>query len=819
MLSLVKDRLRQLRTLLKRTVIELNLFKVYPTDRRQLYQQRLVTRFYIAIVLSTCVTLTLHSSFKREIYREKVQNPTQSQFVYFQSLNLTSLRCPCSSISVSYNIYLSVEPHYHQICSSDFISPAWLSWLDTIASRVEVQFSDFTRVAVSHFHILAFLCEHANKTITDAREQLLQETYVTEQAVSEELFESQTAALIESWKMTTIKKFLQTPQLIQGIQHGNHLVAALYNIAPSLDVSGKLQMDSYQSHTDRCLCLLSASCNLPMTVSNFNIDNPDIYDTFFIVPNFFTGCSPVEAMLVSTLQCFYRQDCMDDLMRALNKTGQTIPNTTYVLLNKYQSQENETIRSVVNRLFVNNWSHTVSYTAYYQACLPELCTYEYTDRRNILSVLITSISIFGGLTTGLKIVFFILLRIIAKVRSDRSVHAHLHAINAWFLTLCNREQLTGRLSILLLIITSTIVYVLSAISSQTYTKYVLKPSFATSEQLHIQYPTLKCACSQFSIQQKDFMNVTITRQHQVCTSDFVSDRWIETLVLPNHLSSYSPYEFRKIAISHFQLLAFLCDYTEQYLNNEIDMFTTKNFIEPYLLSSNTFLERFESAISQFQVTTINSFLITLQLVRDTTSDNTLMSVFETNWMWTNKANNFTLGFEQFFRTKSVMYDTCDCGLTSKCVQPGTLPDNSTVPGFMVGCYPLESLFISTVECLFDASCFPLLQTLNGSFAPLDISVPSRYQLNSSIESIVSELMIEQWSSNMSYEKYYAQCAPSYCTYSYLKHQHVVDAITTLLELYGGLVIIINVITLALLKLCKKIINKCRQTNRIQPDCN
>jgi hypothetical protein len=136
---------------------------------------------------------------------------------------------------------------------------------------------------------------------------------------------------------------------------------------------------------------------------------------------------------------------------------------------------------------------------------------------------------------------------------------------------------------------------------------------------------------------------------------------------------------------------------------------------------------------------------------------------------------------------------------------------------MVGCYPLESLLKSTLECLYNVSCFSLLQYVNRSFKPLNDSHPSRYQKNSTVESILSQLMIEQWNNNINYEKYYNECSPSFCSYSYIEHNPILQVLTLLLGLYGGLTIIMNLVALLLVALCHKILIRYQRRHvQVQP---
>lgn len=309
------------------------------------------------------------------------------------------------------------------------------------------------------------------------------------------------------------------------------------------------------------------------------------------------------------------------------------------------------------------------------------------------------------------------------------------------------------------------------------------------------------------------MNLSIPRQHQICSSSFITDEWLSTLIPSDPLSAYSAKDFRKIAIGTFQLLASLCRLSEKYLINEIFNLMARNYINSYLISRIQFDKQMQSIINQFQMTIPIEFLTTLQLIRNMISDNTLMTVFETNWQWTSLNLDHIRDYWGItLYTEPIVYNgSCNCGLSSQCVE-----QSSIAFGLMIGCYPLEALFKSTLECLYDESCFPQIQSVSRPFQSLNQPISSRYEKNSTVESIVNQLMIEQWTSNIIYEKYYDVCAPISCSYSYIKYRLSLDVLALLLGLYGGLVIIMSVLAPVLTTLLRNIwIRCCRHQSQVQ----
>ena len=107
-----------------------------------------------------------------------------------------------------------------------------------------------------------------------------------------------------------------------------------------------------------------------------------------------------------------------------------------------------------------------------------------------------------------------------------------------------------------------------------------------------------------------------------------------------------------------------------------------------------------------------------------------------------------------------------------------------------GCYPFETLTQSTLHCSSDST---------NTFQDISSSRPSRFDINTTIEKLIDELMLEEYTSNVSYENYFRQCAPLSCTYSYVDQSNIIEGITNLVSLYGGLVLICQVIAILLVK--------------------
>jgi hypothetical protein len=287
---------------------------------------------------------------------EVEEDPSPAQFSRLYSLYASSLQCNCSNISVPYHDFLTIEPHYHQICSSDLVSDGWLHLLSIYHQLTHTVLLDSgdevdnRRYGNSQFLLLKILCDQAKQTIMNSLQQFLNETLVTTHVISENLFEFQAFRLIEDWKAITINNFVRTLQFIRVIQHGNHLAAAHTNLRFDVSkASNRFRLNSSVNY-NQCNCMLSASCHSPMSVFH---SGSSIGDFQFHIPGFFGGCFRLEALLNSTLECFYNQTCMDQVYAELLGWDDRL---NFTALNATRNSPNESIYSIVKQLFVDDWS-------------------------------------------------------------------------------------------------------------------------------------------------------------------------------------------------------------------------------------------------------------------------------------------------------------------------------------------------------------------------------------------------------------------------------------------------------------------------------
>ena len=197
--------------------------------------------------------------------------------------------------------------------------------------------------------------------------------------------------------------------MISGLQTNN--IQVYENISNDLIRIGVYPMQYKNNHGFICDCSMDLDCGTVSIMSNrlnksthFNFGNDSIW---MEVPGIVSGCLPVNSILLSTLECFYNQICVDQLMTFFSTTEKF---TAMASNESSRYNSNSTVQSIIDELMIEQWSYISSYNTYYFRCAPALCTYAKSERNGIVFILIQLISILGGLTILLGFIIPIPIR-------------------------------------------------------------------------------------------------------------------------------------------------------------------------------------------------------------------------------------------------------------------------------------------------------------------------------------------------------------------------------------------------------------------------
>ncbi|CAF4117379.1 unnamed protein product [Rotaria sp. Silwood2] len=828
----------------KHKLLTLNMFQSVPpsTNEFEIQNERISTRLYIILCIVLTIALVGYISLISITKTATVKVSTFKKYSQLYATHSKALICPCKTISINYKKLLHVEYTFHQVCSSIFVTDKWINYTDGRTSKEIVGVDDFRWSGMNTFRALRAFCELTHKITSEGLTQFFSNQYVSAIVIPSYLFESQIQLMLEQFISSTTNDLLSSLQIIRDTNQAN----GLWGIA-GIQYSLRRQTGTDSLHLTihdyfGCSCGSSAKCIRQATIYNyFN------RTTLFSIPGLYIGCYAIEALLQSTLECFYNQTCIHELQSFLTLHPR-INVTALDSTSPSRFLQNSTIQELVDKSMIEKWNRTIMHESYFNACQPTQCIYSYTTRNDILYIITTVLGLTGGLITIAKFISPLLVKLVRRKKRPSSTQSEnnndqptiglcqtvvnfcrnfnlyssvLSSNNEWDL---RNERIATRLYILLLCLSTIILVMYTSLVKITKTANINVPTFENYSQLystHLQ--ALTCPCTTISIDYKKFLNVEYTF-HQVCSSIYVTSDWRESILLFSpHIPLYVG-DFRALRKFFFQALSTFCELTNQTVSESLTRFYSNRYISATVISSDLFHLQMQSIFKQFVSLTTNDLLLSLEIIRDTTQVNALFSGRWTNY---NLLTTFAPRFSDLKVAAQLPqeYSKCRCDVSMTCIEQATLKNvahsitSFAIPGIYRGCFIIESLLQSTLECFYNQTCVDKLHSylaFNSSMntTALDSSVSSRFFVNSTIEELVNKLMIERWNLSRMYANYYNACQPISCTYNYATRNDIIYIVTIVFGLVGGIVTIFKIILPSFVRL----IAYCfRKRQRVTPD--
>ena len=349
-----------------------------------------------------------------------------------------------------------------------------------------------------------------------------------------------------------------------------------------------------------------------------------------------------------------------------------------------------------------------------------------------------------------------------------------------------------------LMLISSLCVLLVYTSLQTTTQVIIEPlpTLNRYEFLHTRYSqTLSCPCKRIAIQHGQLLRVDYNL-HQVCSSGFVEDDWINYLAGDNTFVNIYDLHFQVSGPFIFQALSFLCTLVHDTITFSIEQLYMTSFISPNLITSDQMEVQAQTIVKNLESSNIAEFLSFLHIIRETTQANNLLSVTGSNGA---AVENFLGDYLISFKS----YDNCSCMMQKDCsasmrVVSEVQTSDFTLPGMYVGCYILEALLQSNLDCFFNETCFDIvISYLKRDFSPnvtvLNSSVPTRFTTHTTVQALLDRLMVEEWKWITLYESYFNACQPVECKYSFTARNAPIYVMTTLIGLIGGVSTVLKLI--------------------------
>lgn len=144
----------------------------------------------------------------------------------------------------------------------------------------------------------------------------------------------------------------------------------------------------------------------------------------YYIPGLIESCLLIDSLLLSTLQCFYEDSyCFPTLINCIYPVSWYVllPNTTFpvqpLVYDPFVSRfpPNTSMSIIAQELMIEQWHFSSSYQQFYDACAPIYCSYsEKVRKESFIGIIITVISMIGGVVVSLRILTPYLVKFISR---------------------------------------------------------------------------------------------------------------------------------------------------------------------------------------------------------------------------------------------------------------------------------------------------------------------------------------------------------------------------------------------------------------------
>ncbi|CAF4483551.1 unnamed protein product [Rotaria socialis] len=779
------------------------------TDSHTLQNQILSTRLFILSFCLSLVILIVYTFIVTATKTLTLKQPTSGQYAQLYDKYQESITCPCTQISIDYGIFIHVNYTLHQVCTSSFVTNDWLMYLrNALAGRIFLA-SDFHVVSETLFTALRSLCELVSDTFQNTMMRFYATGYVSNNVIPISLLKSEVQSLINQLRSSIKNDFFLSLGMVRQMIQANALISSLQtNFYMFMQPGNSFPVTGFLEYGN-CSCAISAEC---ISLSTF-------YDglnstVLWFVRGMHIGCYVLEALLQSSLECFYDPICFDSLKFYLSSTvfwnGTVMNGTT-----PSRFLTTSTVGDILDELMIEIWNWTLTFDKYFEQCRPIACSYTVTTRNDAIYLVTTLIGLVGGLVTALKLVVPNSVNLIRKkkgqqlkfrntnrrstavfIRSGFQYVRHLNIFPSTPPTITDPHTLQNqiistRLFILSFCLSLAVLLFYTSLVTVTKTLTLKYPTNDQYAQLYGKYQeSITCPCTQISIDYGIFIHVNYTL-HQVCTSAFVTENWFNYLRMAQAMQFLSVLDFRITSQRTFQALLSLCELVDDEMRNSLIHFYATQYVSSYVISPSLLESEAHALVNKLRSSTINDFFLSLGAVRQIIQANGLESALKSN------AFEYLYPGDTYISIIPMLYGNCSCAVSAVCSTPSALYNGLNfsvlffVRGMRMGCYVLEALLQSSLECFYDPICFDSLKfylssTVFWNGTVMNGTTPSRFLTTSTVGDILDELMIEIWNWTLTFDKYFEQCRPIACSYTVTTRNDVIHIVTTLIGLVGGL---------------------------------
>ena len=389
---------------------QLNLFKSQSTDEHVIRLQRLSTWVYLILLSIAMLTLIVYATFSPRTNQLKIFQPSEDQFKEFYKKYPDTLQCPCSQFAIQYSDFTHLRVKLHEVCESQFIEQ---DWIDSVyhANISSIPPNDI-RTIMSHFwQFIRSFCALSKDTLTDACTDFNATLLLSPVTQSEGFIKTAINASL-NFSLTSATSNLKRnvfmtreTTLANGLMSSlatNYYFQSVYKFGVG---SLPSSLTNVQLFDDGCSCSTLTGC--PQPAALFNLTTRVIRIT---IPGMIFDCLMLDAVLASSLECFYQSACL-----SLLENETVIQMKVKPLQDPSQFSPTATIEQLLTTLMIEQLTTTIDFSNYYVKCNPTFCTFSHTSSFNVLFMITTVISVFGGVSLLLRFVSPMIIKLIFKI--------------------------------------------------------------------------------------------------------------------------------------------------------------------------------------------------------------------------------------------------------------------------------------------------------------------------------------------------------------------------------------------------------------------
>lgn len=215
-----------------------------------------------------------------------------------------------------YSKFLSLNPTFHQICSSVFLSPIFHPRFEASNLSFSLAQIDMRAISSSIFAFAQEMCTVVVKTADEAKKNCLKSTYLSQYLTNEQEFVSRLNVSLENFKKSTPTSVLHLVRLIELTTKGNQLLSGSFSnanfvfnrtisIANIISSNPLMQICNCGISDDSCAITYDDYC-----INKTNLPSETYTCTNISIPGLSMACYIVDGIFTSTLECLYNPYCL-----------------------------------------------------------------------------------------------------------------------------------------------------------------------------------------------------------------------------------------------------------------------------------------------------------------------------------------------------------------------------------------------------------------------------------------------------------------------------------------------------------------------------